>query len=87
MNRRASKLNVPPMNPFLTPNANRDPAQDEAHHDAPSSPSVRLSASQCVVASAHDGFGLSQSKDVHDIEAEADQGDAAAQFNYGLMLH
>jgi TPR repeat protein len=74
------------MNPIFPPTANHDPAQVEAHHDAPSSPSVLLTASQCVVASTHDGFGISQSKSVHDIEVEADQGDAAAQCNYGVML-
>jgi hypothetical protein len=75
------------MNPILPPTASHDPAQDEAHHDAPWSPSVLLTASQFVVASAHDGFGISQSKSLHDIEVEADQGNAAAQCNYGLMLH
>jgi hypothetical protein len=75
MNRAPSKLNVRRMTPILPPTATDDPAQVEGHPDAPSSPSVLLTPSQCVVASAHDEFGISESNGVHDIEVEADQGD------------
>jgi TPR repeat protein len=71
------------MNPILPPATNHGPAEVEAHHEALSTP---LTFPRSAIVSGHDGIGIGKPNAIQDIELKADQGDAVAQFRYGLML-